>query len=300
MTRSHPVPPELLGRPFTVGQAGQLGVSREVLRGARFRSPFHGVHVAATVADSLDLRCRALALLLPNATFSHLTAARLCDLPVPGRCGPLGTPLDEPLEVTAGAKAPRVSGVRAHRGLVEADVRVSRDGLRVTSGGRTWADLAPRLGLDDLIVLGDAVLRGGWADLVQLTAWAARPRRRGAARMRAAIALLEPHTDSPMETRLRLLIVRAGLPRPVANRDVIVDGAWLARPDLSYPALRIAIEYDGDHHRTDRRQWQRDFGRRRVLEDAGWLLVVVTADDVLRRPHQIVARIRSAIASRTA
>ena len=118
--------------------------------------------------------------------------------------------------------------------------------------------------------------------------------------MRAAIALLEPRTDSPMETRLRLLIVRAGLPRPDANRDVVVDGAWLARPDLSYPALRIAIEYDGDHHRTNARQWQRDIGRRRVLEDAGWLLVVVTADDVLRRPHEIVARIRAAVASRTA
>ena len=116
--------------------------------------------------------------------------------------------------------------------------------------------------------------------------------------MRAAIPLLEPRTDSPMETRLRLLIVRAGLPRPVANLDVVVDGGWLARPDLSYPALMIAIEYDGDHHRTDRRQWQRDIGRRRGLEDAGWLLVIVTADDVLRRPHEIVARIGRAIASR--
>ncbi len=134
------------------------------------------------------------------------------------------------------------------------------------------------------MVLGDAVLRHGLADLVELTAW--------------AIALLEPRTDSPMETRLRLLIVRGGLPRPAANLDVVVDGAWLARPDLSYPGLRIAIEYDGDHHRADRRQWQRDVGRRRVLEDAGWLLIVVTADDVLRRPHEIVQRIGRAISRR--
>ena len=149
------------------------------------------------------------------------------------------------------------------------------------------------------MVLGDAVLRHGWADLVELTAWSARPGRRGARRMRAAIALLEPRADSPMETRLRLLLLRAGLGRPVANQDVVVDGGWLARPDLSYPDLRIAIEYDGDHHRTNRRQWQRDIGRRRVLEDAGWLVIVVTADDVLRRPEQLVERVRCAIARRS-
>ena len=117
--------------------------------------------------------------------------------------------------------------------------------------------------------------------------------------MRQAIPLLEPRSDSPMETRLRLLLVLGGLPCPESNRDVVVDGEWLARPDLSYPALRIAIEYDGDHHRTDRRQWQRDIGRRRLLEDAGWLLIVVTAADVLRHPEAIVERVRRAIAART-
>ena len=137
------------------------------------------------------------------------------------------------------------------------------------------------------------------ADVVELTSMAARPGRRGNRRMRAAIPLLEPHTDSPMETRLRLLIVRAGLPRPVAGHDVVVDGEWLARPDLSYPGLRIAIEYDGDHHRVSRAQWRRDIGRRRLLEDAGWLLIVLTADDVLRHPELTVDRVRRAIAART-
>ncbi len=143
------------------------------------------------------------------------------------------------------------------------------------------------------------MLRHGWADVVELTAMAARPSRRGNRRMRDAIPLLEPRTDSPMETRLRLLIVRAGLPRPVAGRDVVVDGEWLARPDLSYPALRIAIEFDGDHHRTSRTQWQRDIGRRRALEDAGWLLIVLTADDVLRHPELTVDRVRRAVETRT-
>jgi very-short-patch-repair endonuclease len=71
------------------------------------------------------------------------------------------------------------------------------------------------------------------------------------------------------------------------------------RPDLSYPDLRIAIEYDGDHHRTSR-QWRSDRARRQLLEDAGWIVLEFTADDVLRRPEQTVERIRRAIAGRAA
>jgi very-short-patch-repair endonuclease len=284
--------------PVTVAQAREHGLSKEVLRGTRFWSPLRGVHVPDAIQDGLEARCHALAQLVPAATFSHLTAARLCDLPVPGKCTALGLPADERLEVTCPRTPPRLRGVWGHESDVGPDVWTAANGLSITTGARTWADLAPRLGLTELIVLGDAVLHRGWADLVALTAQASRPHRRGALRMRQAIPLLEPRSDSPMETRLRLLLVLGGLPCPESNRDVVVDGEWLARPDLSYPALRIAIEYDGDHHRTDRRQWQRDIGRRRLLEDAGWLLIVVTAADVLRHPEAIVERVRRAIAAR--
>jgi len=64
-----------------------------------------------------------------------------------------------------------------------------------------------------------------------------------------------------------------------------------------YPVLRIAIEYDGDHHRTSR-QWRIDRTRRQLLEDAGWIVLEFTADDVLRRPEATVERVRRAIASR--
>lgn len=292
------IPHALLGSPFTVEQARLAGVSRDVLRGSRFWSPHYGIHVSTDEPDSLVCRCRALARAVPDVTFSHLTAARLCHLPVPGLCGPLGIPDDEPLEVTSAGTPPRWRGVRGHRSVVDANHIELRHGLRLTSGGRTWADLSARLGIDDLVVLGDAVLSRGMASVVELTALAARPRRRGVSRMRAAIALLEPRTDSPRETRLRLLLVRAGLPQPTANLDVVEDGEWLARPDLSYPQLRIAIEYDGAHHHTDRRQWRSDITRRRLLEDAGWLLIVVTAEDLDRHPEAIVERVRRAIASR--
>jgi hypothetical protein len=299
MPTPHVLPSALLTEPFTVARARALGLSPEVLRGQRFWSPFRGVHVSTGVADSLHCRCRALAVAQPDVTFSHLTAARLWQLPVPGRSGRLGMPDDEPLEVTSADVRLRSRGVWGHRGALGPDEIQVRQGLRLTSGGRTWADLAGRLGVDDLVVLGDALLSRGLATLLGLTAQAAQPRRRGARQMRAVIELLEPRTDSPRETLLRLLLVRAGLPRPVANRDIVEDGEWLARPDLSYPHLRIAIEYDGEHHQSDRRQWRADITRRRLLEDAGWLLIVVTAEDLKLHPEAIVERVRRAIASRT-
>lgn len=285
------VPPHLLTRPFTVSEAAAAGVTREVLRGTRFWTPIHAVRASTALRDDHELRCRAV-LLVVDGAISHSSAALLMRLPLPAGAVTGG------VEVTCARRPPRLRGVQGHVGELGTGIR-SLAALRVTSGARTWADLAPRLELDDLVVLGDAALRGGWCDVTAMSLAASRPGRRGSRVMRSALELVEPRTDSPMETRLRLLVVRSGLPRPVAGRDVVVDGQWLARPDLSYRHLQIAIEYDGDHHRTDRRQWQSDVARRRLLEDAGWLLIVVTADDVLRHPDALVERIRRAVRIRT-
>ncbi|MBM7820461.1 hypothetical protein JOE63_002938 [Cellulosimicrobium cellulans] len=84
---------------------------------------------------------------------------------------------------------------------------------------------------------------------------------RGIVRCREAIDLVRPGTDSSMETRTRLLLVQAGLPCPQVNVPAHDDGGqFLALPDLSYPELRIAIEYDGDVHRTDPATWRRERG----------------------------------------
>jgi hypothetical protein len=185
----------------------------------------------------------------------------------------------------------------ARLGAAETERRT--DGLTTTTVVRTWADLAARFDLVDLVTLADAALRRRLVSRDQLEAvvasWSGRP---GAALLRRAVPLVEPATDSPMETRLRLLLVLAGLPRPLAGRDVVLYGGWIARPDLSYPALRIAIEYDGDHHRVSRQQWRNDIGRRRALEEAGWLVLVFTADDVLQWPQETVRQVRAAVRSR--
>jgi hypothetical protein len=97
-----------------------------------------------------------------------------------------------------------------------------------------------------------------------------------------------------METRTRLVLVFGGLPRPEANRDVFhPDGGWLACPDLVYWAYRVAIEYDGDTHRTDKHQWRDDIFRKSNLEDIGWVVITLTADDVFRRPRMLVDRVEA-------
>lgn len=287
------IPPELLTRPFTVAEASELGVARDVLRGARLRAPFRGVRVPAHLPCDLRTSCAAARLVLPaDARFRGLTAALLHGVPLPRWTG------EAPLHVATSRRGLRIAGVHVH---VER-TRPAADevfGLPVSTLAQTWGELGENLCVDDLVVAADHLLRHTAVSHRTLTEVAAEwSGRRGVQRLRQSLPLLDGCADSPMESRLRLLLVRAGLPAPVSNRDVIEDGAWLARPDLSYPERRIAIEYEGDHHRTDRRQWKRDKARRRLLEDHGWLVIEVIDDDVYKTPELTVARIRAAVVAR--
>lgn len=288
-----PLPAEVVpGAPFTTRQGEALGLSRDVQRGGRFVAPVTGVRVLVEGELDLVTRCRALACVLPDVAFSHTTAAALLGLPAPRA---------DDLEVRTppGRRPTRRLGVVGHESLDERDVQVLRSGLRVVRAQSTWADLGGRLSLLDLVVLGDAVLARGATRSSLADAAATPARRRGVRLLRRARPLLDGRSGSPMESRLRVLLITSGLPAPEVNRDVVVDGIWLARPDLSYPHLRIAIEYEGDHHRTDRRQWLRDKARRRMLEDDGWLVIEVTSLDVLTHPDRLVERVRRAVVRRS-
>lgn len=278
-------------------EARNLGVSDRVLRGHRFRSPFFGVHVHRDLPDTLATRCAALALMLPGeATFSHQTAALLCGLPLPDVMADGGR-----LHVTvpAGTAVPHGRGVVGHEALdLGLTCVVGPWRLPAVHPWRTWCDLAPRLRDDDAIVLGDAVVgRRGRQHLEQVIA--GRAGERGVVRMRRLFGLVRERVDSPMETRTRLLVVRAGLPEPECGLDVYSgDGyGWLARPDLRWPEFKVAVEYDGDLHRT-KKKWRNDIARREGLEEDGWRVIVVTADDIFLRPEETVRRIRNALIER--
>lgn len=287
------VPEPFCSRPFRVDEALLAGLAPKIIDGAQFWSPARGVRVPCTLADTLETRCAALRLVMPElAAFSHETAALLCNLPAPR--------FDDKVDIIVepGGVVPNIDGVDGHTGLLSADVTKLGD-LRVVHPERTFFDLAQTLTLTELVILGDAIARH-WSTPEALTMRAASmKRRRGIVKARKALSLIRADVDSPPETRVRLMLVWAGLPCPEVNLNVFDRaGGWVARPDLSYPELKIAIEYDGDHHRTDKRQWRRDRARDQNLRDDGWIVITLTADDIFRTPDQTVARIRRAIVSR--
>ncbi|MGH3384620.1 MAG: DUF559 domain-containing protein [Nocardioidaceae bacterium] len=273
--------------PVTPTDLRRAGLDERRLRTTEFRPVFYGVHVLAGVRDSTLLRARAaMRITDPSAFISHVTAAELHDLCPPDRAG---TDVSTP----RGISRPQVDGINAHQANPAATV-VLRDGIRVSSPVQAFLDLAgvQGVGLVDLVVVGDRLVRKGHVTESDLVAaaedWPGRGRRRA---LRAA-RLVRKGVDSPMETRLRLLIVLAGLPEPQVN--VILrrrDGEWEIRLDLSYPLQKVIIEYDGRQHATSSRQWLHDLERREQLDGWGWRLVVVTAEGIFDDPASTVRRV---------
>src|SRR5438105_2781835 len=99
-------------------------------------------------------------------------------------------------------------------------------------------------------VLVDMALHLGIVQPRQLTCASSVPGGKGMVNFRAAVELSEPASESPMESRLRMLLVLAGLPRPQAQVTLKdAEGRFLGRPDLYYPDQRVGLEYDGRIHR---------------------------------------------------
>jgi len=119
---------------------------------------------------------------------------------------------------------------------------------------------------------------------------------RGTRQAREAVRLVDGRAESPPESRVRVLLAQAGLPAVPQFTVRDRDGAFVARVDLAYPALRVAVEYDGVWH-ADAAQFRRDRRRLNRLVDAGWVVLHVTAAD-LRDPTALVDRVRRLLSSR--
>ena len=166
---------------------------------------------------------------------------------------------------------------------------------------RAWLGLSTELSIDDLVVAGDFLVRRK-RPLSQLdelrAAVAGLHRARGAVAARQAIVDVRPGTDSPPESRVRLIIVRGGLPEPVIGYTVFdSDHYFVGTPDLAYVTERIAIEYEGDGHRTNQQVFRDDISRRELFELARWRVLRVTRDD-LQDPVYLVERVRRLLAQR--
>jgi hypothetical protein len=187
-------------------------------------------------------------------------------------------------------------GVRTHRGTLDEDDLIVHEGRTITSPDRTFLDLSAILGHVELVVLADALARRvGIERLSQRLTPSRAAGVRGVRRARAALALADAGSDSPAETRTRLILHGAGFTKLQHGLDVTDrDGGWLARPDLADEEAKVAVQYDGLVHLGDDPERRRaDIDRDELLRQHGWQVVVLTAVD-LRSPHRMVAKVASA------
>jgi len=171
--------------------------------------------------------------------------------------------------------------------------------MPATSIVRTLGEVCGRLSLVEAVVIADAALHDRRVKLAQLTSWAeANAGRRGIKKLREVLHHAEPAAESPMESRLRMLLVLAGLPRPKAQAEIYNrTGRLIGRLDLYYENERLGIEYDGGLHRM---QLAEDNRRQNLLLEAGVTLLRFTATDVYGRPEPVVNQVRGLLAARRA
>ena len=306
MSRRRPLPDDL-GPEFAVEAGRAAGLSRGRMRAGDLDALFRGSRSAhlepvdtagLPAAEHFEVmhalfvaRCRAYLPVAPDDfRFGLVTAARLYRIPLPPELQRRDS-LD--VVVASNRFPPRMAGVSGHRTLELPPSRIV-EGLPLMPPELVWLSLARVLTLDQLIVAGDFLVRRK-TPLSSLdglrAALAEHGAKPGAVRARESIEQVRPGTDSPKESEMRLILVRAGLPEPQIGYTVYdVNGHWVGTPDLAYVARRVALDYEGDIHRTDERTFRGDIERREMFADAGWRYIRVTQDH-LRAPHRLVARV---------
>lgn len=258
-----------------------------------------GVRLARSAAFDPLARIRGFGLVLGGARFlSHTTAAFVWGMPLPRGF----EALDAPVHVTTmGAAAlMRRSTVVAHRiDPTRASVVVVR-GLRVSDPVLTWYSCRSLLSPTELVVLGDHIVGRARLATVDDLRRACRAGDRAVSIARVAASRVRVGAESAMETRVRLIVIDADFPDPELNVDVRDEhGRFLGRADIAWPRLRIAIEYDGDHHRTDIDTFHHDRLRGNGFAVNDWIVIHSTSADV-RDPAAMLARLQDAFTRRAA
>ena len=295
-----------MGAAIRTSEHAAFETTRARLRRRGVQHPFTGVSSVGLDLDAIVDACIAYEpLLRPGEAFSHDTAALLFGAPLPASHGS-----PRPLHILSpGTTRARTDGVVGHRSA-RAFPTVVRFGLPLVTPTAAWIQLAATLRPEDLTAVGDYLVTGAphgrdreapLATLDELArALEGGTGCRGARGARWALEHVRIGAASRPETLLRLVIVAAGLPEPVIAAPVEVAGGRLTlHPDLAYPDLRIAIEYEGDGHREARR-WERDIERRELLEDAGWRVIRITHRALVGDPDAVVERIHRARRTRSA
>jgi hypothetical protein len=269
--------------------------SEAVLRGklspyqlrARFRSIYPNVYMADCSVPSFRQRSEAAWLWSGRrGVLAGLAAAALH--------GSDWINDDEPVELIWRNPHPPAGVITRSQRLDDDEItHVAR--LPVTTPTRTAYDLGRQLPRGEAVARLDALMRATPFLVEDVLLLAKRyPAARGVRRLRVALPLVDGGAASPKESWLRLLIVDAGLPTPTTQIPVHEHWHLVGVLDMGWEEYKVAIEYDGDHHRTNRRQYVKDQRRLRKLKALGWIIIRVIAEDAAQ---VVVQQVRDALIS---
>ncbi|MCK0176776.1 type IV toxin-antitoxin system AbiEi family antitoxin [Mycolicibacterium sp. F2034L] len=185
-------------------------------------------------------------------------------------------------------------GLRSWSDRFADDEIVTVRGVPTTSPARTALDIACRRPVDRAVAEIDALARATHLKVADVELLVERyPGRRGMKAAREALALADAGAESPRETWLRLLVIRAGFPPPQTQLKIYDDryGVLVGEVDMGWEAVKVALDYEGEHHRMTRRVFNKDIRRSELITELGWIHVRVTVEDT---PAVIVRRLQAA------
>ncbi|ORV24721.1 hypothetical protein AWB98_21050 [Mycolicibacterium conceptionense] len=278
-----------MGEPFIGSEALAAGrLTRYELR-SRFVAVHQDVYVAKGTLPNAVLRAKASWLrsrrrgVLAGFSASALHGARWIDA-------------DKPAYIIDSNRRP-ARGIVTWADAIDDDEICLIGGMRVTTPMRTAVDLACKFPEDTAVAAIDALARAARLKAADIALAAERHvGRKGIRRAQATIALVDPGSESPRETWLRLLVVRDGYPAPQTQYPIFNEyGALIGEADMAWPELKVALEYEGRHH-TDPDQFRKDIARIDEMTDMGWIVIRVTSRD---GEASVLGRLRKAWALRT-
>ncbi len=200
-------------------------------------------------------------------------------------------------------RAPRALRVWSDQ-IADDEVEVIR-GVRVTTAARTALDIAsrylqgvpfdPAAPLDALEAVApiDSLARATGLTMTDVQSLADRHRgRRGIRCAREVLNLVDAGSESPQETRVRLLVIGHGFPRPQTQIPVYDGvGMLVAVLDMGWEDVKIAIDYEGEHHRRTQREFNKGIRRHDAVTELGWTDIRMTVGDT---DGGIIARLKQA------
>ncbi|MCF3138053.1 endonuclease domain-containing protein [Paenarthrobacter sp. AR 02] len=283
-----PVPSKLASAPFTLSEAKAAGLAHPQLwKRVSIEAVSKGIYRPQDWAFDLESAARSLSAASPGAWISHVTAAKIHGFSLPPW---LSDSNELHLSKPRSLPAVRRKGVTGHTVVVsEGEVELNH-GMWISTRSRTWLDLARMLPLNELVSVGDELIRiprpefeqrdAPFTTIHELRTMVDRHKNlQGVVRAREALDLMRVGADSAPETALRLAMFDAGLPDPELQVRLYVNDPFSPSADLGYRERRVAIQYDGGHHLAQE-QILSDRRRDKAFEAAGWTVLIFGKSDL--------------------